>query len=244
MVPSALLVSRDPAVLGLMQRLLDEESIAVELSSDVAQACDLLDSRKFDAVIVDCDDMLAVEVLLRLRRAPSSRRAVAFALLNGTTSREAAFALGANFALDKPLCPQTAARNVRAARGLIVQERRRYYRHPVDLSAALTLPGGTRLYVRTTNLSQDGIGVELRTEVQVGTRLEITFELPDNHTDIEARGEVAWCRGKNAGIRFQDISAASRGPFRKWMDKSTPEDETPRAGFVVSGARLRPVVGR
>ncbi|MCI0354101.1 MAG: response regulator [Acidobacteria bacterium] len=237
MVPAALLVSRDTAVLDLMQRLLEDEGIRAEVSSDVSQACDLLDTRKFDAVIVDCDDMLAVEVLLRLRSAPSSRRAVAFALLNGVTSHEAAFALGANFALEKPLSPQTAARNVRAARGLIVQERRRYYRHPVDLSAALTLPGGSRLYVRTTNLSQDGIGVELLSVVQTGTRLQITFELPEQDTEIEAVGEVAWCRGGNAGIRFQEILPQSRTRFRRWMEKNTPDGEEPRPGVFVSATR-------
>ncbi|MGH9532870.1 MAG: PilZ domain-containing protein [Terriglobales bacterium] len=237
MVPAALLVSRDPAVLDLMQHLLEDEGIAAEVSSDVSQACNLLETRKFDAVIVDCDDMLAIEVLLRLRQASSSRRAVAFALLNGVTSREAASALGANFALDKPLCPKETARSMRAARGLIVQERRRYYRHPVDLSASLTLPGGTRLYVRTTNLSQDGVGVELKTTVQPGTRLEITFELPENNTDIEARGEVAWCRGSNAGIRFQEILPTSRPRFRRWMDANTPDGNEPRPGVFVKATR-------
>jgi len=238
MLPLALLVSRDPAVVDLMQRLLQGEEIAMEVSADVAQACNLLGSHKYDAVIVDLDDMLAMEVMLQLRQAPSSRRAMAFALLNGVTSREAALALGANFVLDKPLNRKIAASNIRAARGLIVQERRRYYRHPVDLSAALTLPGGTRYYVRTFNLSQDGIGVELQNTMQPGTRLEITFELPDNKTDIEARGEVAWCRNGSAGIRFQEISATSRNHFRAWMDKNTPTDEAPRAGFVVSGVRV------
>ncbi|MGH9603959.1 MAG: PilZ domain-containing protein [Terriglobales bacterium] len=237
MVPAALLVSRDPAVLDLLRRQFEDESIAVEVSSDVLQACALLETRKFDAVVVDCDDMLALEVLLRLRHTPSSRRAVAFALLNGVTSVEAAFALGANFALNKPLCPQESARSVRAARGLIVQERRRYYRHPVDLSAALTLPGGSRLYVRTTNLSQDGIGIELLTAVQPGTRLEITFELPESDRDIEARGEVAWCRGGNAGIRFQEILPTSRSRFRRWMEENTPDSDEPRPGVHVSAIR-------
>ncbi len=236
MLPAALLVSRDPAVVDLMQRLLQEEDIAVEVSADVSLACNLLETRKFDAVIVDCDDMLAMEVLLRLRHAPSSRRAVAFALLNGITSMEAAFALGANFALDKPLCPQTAARNVRAARGLILQERRRYYRHPVDLSASLTLPGGSRLYVRTTNLSHDGLGIELLTVVERGTRLQITFELPEHDTEVEAVGEVAWCRGGNAGIRFQEIAPTSRGRFRRWMEKNTPDGEESSPGKFVTAA--------
>ncbi|MGH9555740.1 MAG: PilZ domain-containing protein [Terriglobales bacterium] len=237
MVPATLLVSRDPAVLDLMQHLLEEENIAVEVSFDVRQACDLLETRKFDAVVVDCDDMLAVEVLLSLRRTPSSRRAVAFALLNGVTSLEAAFALGANFALDKPLCPQATRRSVRAARGLILQERRRYYRYPVDLSASLTLPEGTRLYVRTTNLSQDGVGIELLTTVQPGTCLEITFELPENDTEIEARGEVAWCRNGNAGIRFHGILPGSRTRFRKWMEKNTPDGEERRPGTFVNATR-------
>ncbi len=236
MVPAALLVSRDPAVLDLMQRLLRDESIAVEVSSGVPEACELLEKRKFDAVLVDCDDMLAVDVLMRLRRTPSSRKAVVFALLSGVTTREAAFALGANFTLEKPLCSQEAVRCVRAARGLIVHERRRYYRLPVDLSAALTLPNGTRLYVRTTDLSRGGIGVELSKAVPRGTSLEITFELPENDTDIEARCELAWCRDKSAGIVFHEFHPLSHLHFRRWMDKHLPEEPEP-AAFTVATQR-------
>ncbi len=220
-----------------MQRLLEEVSIAMEVSADVSEACDLVDARKFDAVLVDCDDMLAVEVLLRLRRAPSSRRALAFALLNGVTNQEAAFAMGANFVLNKPLNTAETARSLRAARGLILQERRRYHRHPVDLSASLTLPEGKRLYVRTTNLSQDGIGIELLSIVPPGTCLQITFELPDSEVEIGAVGEVAWCRGGNAGIRFREILPKSRVHFRHWMDKNTPEDEGPSPGAFINATR-------
>ncbi len=91
MPSQALLVSRDPSVLEGMRRLLESESMSVKASGKVLQACALLEESTFNAVIVDCDDLLGVEVLLR--RAPASRRALAFALLNGITSLETAFAL-------------------------------------------------------------------------------------------------------------------------------------------------------
>ena len=87
MSSQALVVSRDPSVLEGMRRLLEGEGMTVTVSADVRQACELLEESKFEAVIVDCDDLLGAEVLVQLRRSPSSRQAMAFALLNGITSQ-------------------------------------------------------------------------------------------------------------------------------------------------------------
>jgi CheY-like chemotaxis protein len=224
MHPAALLVSRDAAVLDLVLRLLEDESIGVEVSADVRRACDLLEKRKFDAVIVDCDDLLGAEVLLRLRHTPSNRRAVAFALLNGITSLETAFALGADFGLHKPLCPDATGRSLRAAHGLILRECHRYFRHPMDLSASFTLPEGKTLYVQVINLSQEGMAVELLTAIPPGTHVQVRFDLPENYTTIEACGEVAWCHDGRAGIHFQEIPPLSKLRYRRWLAENMTDN--------------------
>ncbi len=235
MSSQALLVSRDPSVLEEMRSLLEGEGMTVQVSADVRQACVLLEESKFDAVIVDCDDLLGLEVLVRLRCSPSSRRAMAFALLNGITSLETAFSLGANFVLDKPLCPELAARSVRAARGILLRERRRYLRHPVDLSASLTLPEGNSLYGRVTNLSEEGMAVELLVAIPPGTWVQVRFDLPGSTTTVEARGEVDWYQDGMAGIRFIEILQMSKLNYQRWLAEHMPENPGP--GVFINATR-------
>ena len=78
MVPQALLLSRDPDVLRVMRRLLDDASVHPHVSYSAVQATGMLRKLKFDSVIVDCEDLdRAGEFLSSLRHAPSSRRAIA-----------------------------------------------------------------------------------------------------------------------------------------------------------------------
>jgi CheY-like chemotaxis protein len=221
MVPQALLLSRDPDVLRVMRRLLDEASVHPQVSYSPAQATGLLRRLKFDSVIVDCEDPdRASEFLSFLRNAPSSRRAIAIALLGGPATVPAAFRMGANFALDKPLSLEHAARCLRAARGLILRECRRYHRHPVQLPVSLRVVAGDSHYARGANFSEDGMAIEVGEMVPAGCGVKVRFLLPGSASSVEANGEVAW-RGRQGmvGIRFLDMLEGSKLRYRRWLDQ-------------------------
>ena len=64
--------------------------------------------KKFDAVIIDCDDLRGgLGVLQGLRATPSNKNSVTFAVLNGkkTTTQQALCEVGVNFVLQKPIRP-------------------------------------------------------------------------------------------------------------------------------------------
>ena len=70
----SLLLCRDPDVLGVLRPMLDELGLGPEVCSAPENALDLLQSRKFNPVIVDCDEMDADGELLRsLRESPANR---------------------------------------------------------------------------------------------------------------------------------------------------------------------------
>ena len=80
----SLLLSRDAEVFRVVRPTLEKMAIAVEICQEAKKASEILISEKFDAVIVDCDDLPGgLEVLQGLRATPSNRGAVTFALLNG-----------------------------------------------------------------------------------------------------------------------------------------------------------------
>src|SRR5208282_3217764 len=105
MTLESLLLSRDAEVVRVLRPTLEKLSIEVEVCQEAKKASEILIAEKFDAVIVDCDDMQgAMEVLQGLRATPSNRASVTFAVLNGkkTTTQEA-FGMGVNFVLQKPI---------------------------------------------------------------------------------------------------------------------------------------------
>src|SRR5882724_3721926 len=153
MTLESLLISKDASLLGVLRPTLEKLSVNVEVCSGSQTGSEMLSKRKFDAVIVDCDDMQGgVELLTSLRENQSNGSSVAFAVLNGNTTTQQAFQIGANFVLQKPLTPLNSTRCFNAALNFMVRERRRYFRHPIEMSVRITLPEGPRIKATATNL--------------------------------------------------------------------------------------------
>ena len=131
MALESLLLSRDAQVIRVLRPTLEKLSIDVEVCRGVSSGTEILSNEKFDAVIVDCDDLQGgLDVLAGLRKGTSNRNSVMFAILNGTTTTHRAFELGANFVLQKPISVLNATRCFGAALGFMARERRRYFRQP------------------------------------------------------------------------------------------------------------------
>src|SRR5256885_15931317 len=158
MAMNSLILSRDAEAIGLLRRVLGDNGISIEACTGPEQFKEILESRKFDAVFVDCDDVAgAGETLRQMRAVPSNRKTIGFAIVNGVTTLQQAFEMGANFVLDKPLSAERLARSLRAAQGLMAQERRRYYRHLVATPVHITLGAEVNEQIGTTlNLSEGG----------------------------------------------------------------------------------------
>ena len=137
MTLESLLVTRDQQVIGVLRSTMEKLSIDVEVCHGAHSGSEILGSEKFDAVIVDCDDLEGgLEVLESLRKSPSNRNSVTFAILNGNTTTQAAFDMGAKFVLQKPISVLNATRCFSAALSFMLRERRRYFRHPVEMVVA------------------------------------------------------------------------------------------------------------
>src|SRR5689334_23143907 len=134
MVLECLLVSNDPEVARVLRPALQELSINLQVCEGAESGQEILTSSKFDAVVVDCDDLAGgMAVLQEIRQKPSNKNSVTFAILNGRTTASQSFEMGSNFVLQKPIQPINVMRCFSAAVGLMTRERRRYYRVPVEM---------------------------------------------------------------------------------------------------------------
>ncbi len=226
----SLLISRDPALLTVLRPALERISVTVETCADQRRSNDLLAKRKFDAVIVDCDDLPHdFELLQGLRATHSNGKSVAFAVVNGKTTTQDAFKSGANFVLQKPLTTLQASRCFNAALNFMVRERRRYFRHPVDMPVRLSVPPDQDLTAIATNLSEGGMAIRILTKLAKESRGQVRFTLPAINTSLDLKCEVAWTDGTGqAGIRFLEVSQSSQYQLEKWLTDRLQDEMPPR----------------
>lgn len=237
-----LLLCRDQETLRVFRRALDDLEIKVEVSNAATAAMELLDTSKFDAIIVDCDDVAGgTEILTGLQRSPSNKRAIGIAVIHGTTSMRSAFEMGAHFALDKPVTYERAARALRAAHGFMVTEQRRYFRHALDTRGYLSFGVVKDLACKVTNVSGGGMAVALAEQISSNSMVDVRFELPGITEMVEAKGEFAWSDGEgHAGIRFVYVSIDSKRWLGKWLSERIEEIEP--SSPAGKGNGRRPVV--
>ena len=228
MTLESLLISKDAALLGVLRPTLESLSVDVEVCSGPQTGSEMLRKRKFDAVIVDCDDMQGgVDLLASLRSSQSNGSSIAFAVLNGNTTTQQAFQIGANFVLQKPLTPLNATRCFNAALNFMVRERRRYFRHPVEMAVQISVPEGRQLSATTTNLSEGGMAIRVDGKLPKEVAASFRFALPGSPSILELQGNAAWADGSgNAGIRFVEVPPSSQIQLEEWlMDRL--QDELP-----------------
>ena len=191
-----------------------------------SQATRCCAKRKFDAVIIDCDDLQnGFDLLRTLRQTHSNAKSVAFAVVNGKTTTQQAFQSGANFVLQKPLSPVHATRCFNAALNFMVRERRRYFRHPVDMPLRINLPHGQEMTASATNVSEGGMAIRALGKLPQEARAQFRFTLPATNISLELKGQVAWADGSgHVGIRFVEVPQTSQYQLDKWLTDRLQEE--------------------
>lgn len=222
----SLLISRDAALLGVLRPALEKISVDVQICPEFRPGSDLLAKQKYDAVIIDCDDLEnGFDLLRTLRQTQSNAKSVAFAVVNGKTTTQQAFQSGANFVLQKPLTPLHAARCFNAALNFMVRERRRYFRHPVDMPLRISLPNTAEMTAAATNVSEGGMAIRVLGKLPKDANGKFAFTLPGTSTSLELKGQIAWSDGSgHAGIRFVEVPQSSQYQLEKWLTDRLQEE--------------------
>jgi CheY-like chemotaxis protein len=227
MVLKSLLLCREPDTLRVFRRALEDLDIEVEAALAATATLDLLETNKFDAIIVDCDDVAGgADVLTAIQESPSNKRAIVIAVINGTTTMRAAFERGAHFALDKPITVERALRALRAAHGFMVTEQRRYFRHAVEAKGYLSFGKIKDMPCQVTNISSGGMAVTVGEPITPNWTVDVRFQRPGSSETLEVKGEFAWADDKGgAGIRFISVPMETKRWLGKWMDEQVARED-------------------
>src|SRR5580692_163827 len=178
-VGGVLLVSNDAATIEQLRESMRQLAMSPEICADVHIALHLLDQRKFEAVMVDLQvGGQASRILEKVRLSPSNRTAVLFTISSTDAETASAFKAGSHFVLTRPLSPASIDRNLKVAYGLIVRERRRYFRCPVEIPAVVSADAEPQIHGQTVNISEGGMAISAPVSLGTGVKVQVEFTLP------------------------------------------------------------------
>jgi hypothetical protein len=208
----------------LLKEAMRELALYPQVCLEVPTALGLVNSQKFEAVIVDLLLGEAQTILEEVRTSRSNRTAVLFTLSGSFAGTAGAFKAGTSFVLERPLSATSINRTLKAAYGLIVRERRRYFRCPIEVPAEVEGPEESNVLCRTMNISEGGMAVTTSTPLKSGVQVIVRFKVPDRPVQVEAQAYVCWSDGKGRmGLQFVATTEAGKSELQEWLSRKLEE---------------------
>jgi CheY-like chemotaxis protein len=223
MALSSLVVCADDSTAQVLRRILEELDIRVERCHSATDAHGKLVKKRFDSIVLDCENEAEATEVLNQARANSLNQATMVVAIAGKENNvRQMFALGVNFVLYKPMSEERAWSSFRAARSLMQRERRRSGRVAAHAKVALDYANVENVPATLIDLSEDGTAVQSERKLPPDCRVYFQFALPGHTSIIRLSGEVVWQDSAGrVGMRFVNVPTSSRRVLGNWI-KAAP----------------------
>jgi PilZ domain-containing protein len=219
----ALLVSADPVTIQQVSHGLQELSISPDVCQEVPASIHLLNRRKFDAVIVDLQLGEGAGVILdEVRSSKSNRTAVTFAI-NGSDAEGTTLQKRAGFLFERPLSTESIRSTLKPAYGLILRERRRYFRCPISIPVTILRPSMPEVRCYSVNISEGGMAVSTFVPLIAGEGVQVQFTLPDRIGPVLAESNICWLKSGRLGVRFVFLPQEHKSELQGWLSQKLEE---------------------
>lgn len=223
-----LLVTDDLETINFLCHVLQRLAISVEICSDTPSAAGKLCRAKFEAVVIDFREQKAAEELVQtISESVAHKACIRFALLPASPAMERVADLPVHFSIRRPLSSIEVIRMFKAAYPMMVRERRRCFRAPVEVSVKLARVSGVSANGNTVNISEGGMAITSSAGLSVGEQVRITVHLPGSPAAISAHAEVCWTKDDRCGLQFCSLPSKTQEALQQWLakrlDASLPE---------------------
>jgi diguanylate cyclase (GGDEF)-like protein len=219
----ALLVSADPVAIQQLSHALQQSSISPDVCQEVPAAIRLLKYRKFDAVIVDLQlGEQSGMILGEVRLSPSNRTAVTFAI-SGSDAESTALRKKSEFVFERPLSAKSIEGTLKPAFGLILRERRRYFRCPLSIPVSVRRRTMPDVRCCCVNISEGGMAVSTSVALSPGEDVQVQFTLPDHKGPFLAESRICWLKTGYLGVRFVSFSQGHKSELQDWLSRKLEE---------------------
>jgi len=174
---------------------------------------------KFEAPVVDLKDASrALELIKKPHEMTSHRGVVVLAILNSSTEMPSAFRAGASFALVKPFSPGLSARTLRVSYPLMIRERRRTYRCPLQIPVHVSSSTRSDFVANSINISEGRMALKSSVILHVGERLTLKLTLQDTASAARINCELCWAdETGQVGLEFVQVPASVVEQPQSWL---------------------------
>ena len=216
----ALIASSEVPLVERFSAALSDIGVNSESFTQPERVRSVLSSRRYEAVLLDCDLEGGMDLVEAVRELPINERTLVLAFVTGSDAARSANRLGANFVVPKPVNWELAKRTLRAAKTMIIRERRHGIRETVRVPATIRLENQ---FLNCTIFDLCDRGLALRTPRLVPSKSPITlnFRLPGS-ADMICKGIVAWSGRDSAGVEFPDLPPESARLIARWLERHSP----------------------
>lgn len=229
-----LLVSNDYATLTAVSNGVKKHGGKFGLAPTTEAARVYIERRKIDGMFVDMGVEGALGLIESLRRGPANSKAAVFACVATAKESTPALSAGANFLLRKPLTADGIALHLTIAKDIMLREKRRYFRHTVNLPVTL-MDGETEQNGRVVNLSEGGMAIRAGKPVKHMAGIDFAFVLGLG-AEMKGKGLVAWTNADGmAGILFQTLHGTARAHLEAWLLAREQLSQDIQSGTASSG---------
>jgi hypothetical protein len=220
----ALLVSADPATIQQFSHALQELSISSEVCEEVPEAIALLNRRKFEAVIVDLQlGEQCGRILDEVHLSSSNRTAVTFAI-SGSDAEGTAFRKRSEFVFERPLSMRSIRGTLKPAYGMILRERRRYFRCPASIPVSVLVKNMPEVRCHSVNISEGGMALMTAVPFSLGEEVQVQFTLPRHEIPFSVKSVVCWLKTGRLGVRFVSLSKEHKSELQGWLSRKLEEE--------------------
>jgi CheY-like chemotaxis protein len=211
-----LLVSNDYATLTAVSNGIKKYGGKLALAPTAEEAREYLQRRRIDGVFVDMLVANILPLIEGIRKGSSNSKAAIFACVADSKDATLTLNAGANFLLRKPLTAEAVALHLSIAKDIMLGERRRYFRHAVDLAVTLR-EGESEQHAKLVNLSEAGMAVRSGKPLKHGGLVEFGFDLTFGEA-VRGKGLVAWTSSEGmAGVLIQTLQGMGRAQLDGWL---------------------------
>ena len=222
-----LAVDDEPVALEVFKAVVGSLGYDVTTLSDSREAAQRVMTEKFDLIALDVLMPLldGFELTERIR-ASRTNHSVPILMLTGSDSVETmrrGYAAGITFYLAKPISAAKLRGLFKAARGMMLQERRRYGRLPLRVDVECQV-GNKSFRARSVDLAQGGILLEASGEMAEGDIAEVKFALPGVRQPLKLMGKVVRkVLSEGMAVEFIDPEPPERAALHHYVTAETGE---------------------
>lgn len=213
---TALIASDDLILRSAARGVLSELQIACTCSGTMRFER-TISSTKFEAILLDMPHTDAARSAIRsVRGGKLNRYSIILSFVADGQSAAAVWAAGANFTIRRSEDFRAELEKAfQSAHGLMLREKRRYYRQPILVPAELVC-NGQRLAGKMLDISERGACIECELPIP-RQPLQVQFLLPGLSQPFIIEAVPAWTRGTKSGIQFMPLDQTTQTALSQWL---------------------------